>query len=127
MNKILIIDDEPDIVYLVRLILEKEGYEVIEANSGTEGLEVAKEEKPDLILLDVMMPDMLGWDVCRKLKDVKELQKVPIAMLTVKSEATDKVQSLDAAKADWHIAKPVDREKLVDTVSWLLKSPPKRN
>ncbi len=126
MNKILVVDDEPDIVYLIRLILEKEGYEVVEANSGTEGLEAAKKEKPDLILLDVMMPDMLGWEVCRKLKDMKELQKVPIAMLTVKSAAEDKVKSLDTARADWHIAKPVDRDKLVDTVSWLLKSPPKR-
>lgn len=126
MSKILVIDDEPDIVYLVRLILEKEGYVVVEANSGTQGLEVAKNEKPDLILLDVMMPDMLGWEVSKKLKEDKALEKIPIAMLTVKSSAEDKLKSLDEASADWHIAKPIDREKLLSTVAWLLKSPPKR-
>lgn len=125
MSKILVIDDEPDIVYLIRLILEKEGYEVVEANSGTQGLELAKKEKPDLILLDVMMPDMLGWEVCRRIKADKELRKVPVAMLTVKSAAEDKLKSLEEAKADWHIAKPIDRDKLLSTVEWLLKSPPK--
>lgn len=126
MSKILVIDDEPDIVYLIRLILEKEGYEVVEANSGTQGLKLAEKEKPDLILLDVMMPDMLGWEVCRRIKANEELKKVPVAMLTVKSAAEDKLKSLDEARADWHIAKPIDREKLLSTVEWLLKSPPRR-
>jgi CheY-like chemotaxis protein len=126
MKKILVIDDEPDIVFLIKLILEKEGYRVIEANSGSEGLELAKKEKPDLILLDVMMPDMLGWEVSKKIKSDKELQKIPVAMLTVKSAAEDKLKSLEEARADWHIAKPIDRDKLISTVAWLLEAPPRR-
>ncbi len=126
MKKILVIDDEPDIVFLIKLILEKEGYKVIEANSGSEGLELAKKEKPDLILLDVMMPDMLGWEVSKKIKADKELSKIPVAMLTVKSAAEDKLKSLEEARADWHIAKPIDREKLLSTVAWLLEAPPRR-
>jgi CheY-like chemotaxis protein len=126
MKKILVIDDEPDIVFLIKLILEKEGYKVIEANSGREGLEVAKKEKPDLILLDIMMPDMLGWEVSKKIKADKELRKIPVAMLTVKSAAEDKLRSLEEAGADWHIAKPIDREKLLGTVAWLLEAPPRR-
>ena len=126
MKKILVIDDEPDIVFLIKLILEKEGYKVIEANSGSEGLKLAKKEKPDLILLDVMMPDMLGWEVSKKIKADKELSKIPVAMLTVKSAAEDKLKSLEEARADWHIAKPIDREKLLSTVAWLLEAPPRR-
>lgn len=126
MKKILVIDDEPDIVFLIKLILEKEGYKVIEANSGSEGLELVKKEKPDLVLLDVMMPDMLGWEVSKKIKADKELRKIPVAMLTVKSAAEDKLKSLEEAGADWHIAKPIDREKLLNTVAWLLEAPPRR-
>lgn len=126
MKKILVIDDEPDIVFLIKLILEKEGYKVIEANSGKEGIEMAKKEKPDLILLDIMMPDMLGWEVSKKIKADEELRKTPVAMLTVKSAAEDKLRSLEEAGADWHIAKPIDREKLLGTVAWLLEAPPRR-
>lgn len=126
MSKIMIVDDEPDILYLVKRILEREGYEVVDASNGEDALKKVKGEKPDLILLDVMMPGMDGWDVCKKLKEDPKTKDTTVAMLTVKSEDEDKVQSFDYAIADWHISKPIEREKFIKTVDWLLTKPLKR-
>jgi two-component system alkaline phosphatase synthesis response regulator PhoP len=126
MTKILVVDDEPDIVYLVKKILQNEGYEVIEATSGAECIDKVKREKPDLVLLDVMMPGLDGWETCKRIKEDDETKDTLVAMLTVKSEDTDKIQSFDYAIADWHIAKPIDRARLTRTVKWLLTSPLKR-
>lgn len=127
MPKIMIVDDEPDFVHIVKTMLEQEGYEVIEANSGKECLDKLKQEKPDLILLDVMMPEIDGYDVCRIIKEDEETHSITIAMLTVKTGDEDKIRSLEESHADWHISKPIDREKLISTVKWLLESPPRRS
>jgi CheY-like chemotaxis protein len=124
MGKIMVVDDEPDIVLLFKKLLEKGGHEVIEAYSGEECIDKVKGEKPDLILLDIMMPGLDGYDVCRILKNEEETSSIPIAMLTVKSDDEDKIKSLEE-KADWHIAKPVDKDKLLEMVDWLLKTPPR--
>ena len=79
-----------------------------------------------MILLDVMMPGLDGYDTCKKIKNDKEYRSIPVAMLTVKSEDEDRLRSLEECKAEWHIAKPVEKEKLVEIVNWLLKSPPRR-
>ncbi len=126
MTKILVVDDEPDIVYLVEKILTNEGYTVVQAFSGSEALEKVEKEKPDLVLLDVMMPGMDGWETCKKIKENEETKDVMVAMLTVKSENGDKIQSFDYAIADWHIAKPIDRTRFTRTVKWLLTNPLKR-
>lgn len=122
----MVVDDEPDIRYLVRKMLEREGYEIIEAKDGGECLEKLKKERPDLILLDVMMPGMFGWEVSRKIKENEATRSIPVAMLTVRSSEEDKVKSLEESLADWHISKPVDSKKLIETVKWLLEAPPKR-
>jgi DNA-binding response OmpR family regulator len=124
MTKIMIVDDEPDIVYVVKMMLEKEDYEVIEAYSGEECLEKLRREKPALVLLDVLMPDLDGWEVCKKIKE--ELKTTLVVMLTVKSRDKDKLKSFDDAGADWHINKPFERERLTRTVRWLLSGPMKR-
>ncbi len=125
--KVMVVDDEPDIVAVVGRMLKKAGYDVIEAHNGKECLQKLKKEKPDLILLDVMMPDILGWDVCRKIKEDEATRSIPVAMLTVKSTNEDKERSFKYAHCDAHINKPIIREKLLSTVEWLLKNIPKKS
>ncbi len=126
MKKIMVVDDEPDITFIVKETLTREGYDVIVANSGKDALEKIREVDPDLVLLDVMMPDLDGWETCKQIKADDETKDTMVTMLTVKSEDEDKVKSLDYALADWHINKPIDRKKLVKTVNWLLTKPIKR-
>lgn len=118
-------DDEEGVLYLISTILKKAGHEPITASSGEEGLEILKKERPDLILLDVMMPGLNGHAICKKIKKNKEYKSIPVAMLTVKSGDEDKLKSLEDCTAEWHIAKPVEKEKLVEVVNWLLNVPPR--
>lgn len=122
----MVVDDEPNIRFIVRKMLEKEGHEVVEAGDGKAALEMGRKEKPDLVLLDVMMPGLDGWETCRQLKGSEETKDITVAMLTVKSRDEDKIKSLDEAVADWHISKPFTVETLTRTVRWLLDSPIKR-
>lgn len=123
MTKIMIVDDEEKIRYIVRKMLEGEGYEVLEAEGGQQCLDILESDKPDLILMDVMMPEMDGWEAALAVKKNEANKDIIISMLTVKSEDEDKIKSLDEASADWHIAKPIKRDKLLQTVSWLLTKP----
>lgn len=118
-------DDEDGVLYLISTILKKAGHEAITASSGEECLEMLKTEKPDLILMDVMMPGMDGHDTCKRIKGNKETKSIPVAMLTVKAEDEDKLKSLQDSIADWHITKPVEKGKLVEMVNWLLNLPPR--
>lgn len=124
--KVLVVDDEDDIRMLVRRALVDAGLEVYEAAGGKEALDKIKDIKPDLVLLDVMMPDIDGWEVCRKIKENADTRDITVSMLTVKARDKDKVRSFDYAFADWHIPKPIDMQKLSKTVLWLLESPLKR-
>jgi len=119
------VDDEDGVLYLISTILKKAGHEAITASSGEECLEMLKTEKPDLILMDVMMPGMDGHDTCKRIKGNKETKSIPVAMLTVKAEDEDKLKSLQDSIADWHITKPVEKGKLVEMVNWLLNLPPR--
>lgn len=125
-KKIMIVDDETNIRFVLRKMLEKDGYEVIEARNGKEGLELLARERPDLILLDVMMPVMDGWETCAKIKNNERTRDITISMLTVKKSHEDKISSLEESLADWHISKPIDRGVLTSTVKWLLENPPQR-
>ncbi len=122
MSKIMVVEDDRKARFVIGELLEKEGYEVIEADSGKRCLEILKNEKPDLILMDVMMTEMDGWDVVKEIKKDRSNDGIVISMLTVKSQEGDKVKSLSEAEADWHISKPVRKEKLLKTVDWLLSS-----
>ncbi len=121
MTLIMVVDDEPEICDIVRNELLKEGYAVDVANSGDECLEKIKKNKPELILLDVMMPEMDGWEVCRRIKEDDRTKDILVSMLTVKYSDEHKLKSLDEALADWHITKPIERDKLKNTVKWLLE------
>ncbi len=125
-KKIMVVDDEEDILFIVKETLSREGFTVVSASSGLEALKKIKKERPDLILLDVMMPGLDGWETCRRIKEDEDTKDIMVTMLTVKSEDEDKVKSLDYALADWHISKPIERDKLLRTVKWLLSTPLKR-
>jgi CheY-like chemotaxis protein len=122
----MIVDDEPDIVYIVSKMLKKEGFDVMEAYNGEEALKKISEKKPDLILLDVMMPGINGWETSRKIKSNPEHRPIPIAMLTVKSGEEDMEKSFKYAHCDAHIPKPIIREKMLNTIRWLLLNIPKK-
>jgi CheY-like chemotaxis protein len=124
-KKIMVVDDEPDIVYVVRSILEKAGYEVVGANSGEEALDRLMEENPDLVLLDVMMPGIDGWETCRRIKE--KSKHILVAMLTVMAGVADKEKSFRFSGADAHITKPIIEEKVLGTVAWLLKCKPSKS
>lgn len=121
MARILVVDDELSILDVIKGMLEKDGHDVVTASSARAGLDVLNEELPDLILMDVMMPEMDGWEAAKKIKKHKDTKNIPLAMLTVKSSARDRAKSLGDIKADWHIAKPVSKDRLLKTVDWLLK------
>jgi len=113
------VDDEPEIRYITRRMLEKAGHEVSEAGNGEECLQKLKAEKPDLILLDVMMPGLKGWEVCRKIKAEEKTRSIPVVMFTVRTSEEDLEESRKCG-AEAHINKPFDREKLLETVNRIL-------
>ena len=109
MLKILLVDDDPNIRQLVNLYLVKEGFEVVMATRGDEAVRMFQEKSPNLMLLDVMLPGMDGWQVCR---EVRKLSNIPIIMLTAKDETFDKVLGLELG-ADDYVVKPFDMKELV--------------
>ena len=111
-KKILIVEDEANIRELLRLYLEREGYPVLEAENGVEGIKKWKSDKPDMLLLDVMMPVMDGWEVCREIRAESD---VPIIMLTAKGETADRVSGLEMG-ADDYIVKPLEMPEVIARV-----------
>ena len=120
MSKVLIVEDEANIRQLVKYNLEKESFQVIEAEDGLQGLRLAKAEKPDLVLLDLMLPQMDGLEVCRSLKGNQATAALPIIMLTAKSEEIDKVIGLELG-ADDYLTKPFSPRELVARVKAVLR------
>ncbi|GAB4542567.1 MAG: hypothetical protein Kow0063_34720 [Anaerolineae bacterium] len=119
-RRILCIEDEPEMIDLIRLILERKGFDVLGAVGGQEGLEAVRREKPDLVLLDLMMPDVDGWEVYRQMKADKELQKIPVVVVTAKAQSIDKVLGLHIAKVDDYVTKPFGPGDLLDSVNRVL-------
>ena len=111
-RKILIVDDEKNIVEIIAFNLKKEGYQVIKAGDGEEGVKMAMEENPDLILLDIMMPKMDGYEACKK---IREKKNTPIIMLTARAEELDKVLGLELG-ADDYVTKPFGVRELMARV-----------
>lgn len=119
-KKIVVVDDEQNILDLVGMILEAEGFTVSKALSGTEGIKMAQKEHPDLVLLDIMMPEMDGWVVYRKLKEDSKTKDIPVAMLTVKAQTIDKEMALDVIGVEDYITKPFTPDELVERVQKLV-------
>jgi len=116
LAKILVVDDEPDTVDLVKLVLETEGYQTSVAYNGEEALEMIKIDKPDMVLLDIMMPKMDGWAIRKKIIDNEETRDMPIVMLTAKAQPIDKMIGLHVVGVTDYITKPFGRHELIDSV-----------
>lgn len=119
-HKIVYIEDEPEMIDLVRLILSRKGYEVIGANGGRAGLEMVRHELPDLVLLDLMMPDMDGWEVYQQMKAGAETTRIPVIVVTAKAQSIDKILGLHIAKVDDYISKPFSPQELIESVEKVL-------
>ena len=117
---ILCIEDEPEMIDLIRLILGRRGFEVIGAAGGKEGLEKVRQEPPDLILLDLMMPDIDGWEVYQQIKADEKTKQIPVIVVTAKAQSIDKVLGLHIAKVDDYIAKPFSPQELLNSVDKVL-------
>jgi DNA-binding response OmpR family regulator len=118
---ILCIEDEPEMIDLIRLILGRRGFEVKGANGGVQGLDMIRKEKPDLILLDLMMPDMDGWEVYQQIKADEKTRGIPVIVVTAKAQSIDKVLGLHIAKVDDYIAKPFNPQELLTSVEKVLQ------
>ena len=119
-KKILIVEDEQDILQLVKHYLEKEGFRPVTAMSGLEALKKVKEDKPDLVVLDLMLPEMDGLEVCKRLRSVPDTAMLPILMLTAKAEESDTIVGLELG-ADDYVTKPFSPKALVARVKALLR------
>lgn len=117
MGKILVVDDDINICELLRLYIEKEGYDVVIANDGGKAVTKFKTEKPDLILLDIMIPVLDGWQVCR---EIRKTSQCPIIMLTAKGEVFDKVLGLELG-ADDYVIKPFETKEIVARIKAVLR------
>lgn len=119
-KKILCIEDEPEMIDLIKLILERKGFEVLGAVGGKEGLEVIRREMPDLILLDLMMPEVDGWEVFRQMRADEQMKDIPVIVVTAKAQSIDKVLGLHIAKVDDYVTKPFGPQELLRSVNKVL-------
>ena len=118
---VVCIEDEPEMIDLVKLILSRKGYAVTGANGGREGLEAIRRDKPDLVLLDLMMPDMDGWEVYQQMKANDAMKDIPVIVVTAKAQSIDKVLGLHIAKVDDYITKPFGPQELLDSVDRVIE------
>jgi DNA-binding response OmpR family regulator len=114
-HKILIVDDEPHIIRSLGFVLEKADYDVTAARNGTEALRLVKEERPDLVFLDIMMPEPDGYEVCRRIKSAEQTADVYVIMLTAKGQEADRRRSLEVG-ADEYMTKPFSPSRAVERV-----------
>lgn len=121
IRRVVYIEDEPEMIDLVKLILARKDYQVIGANGGREGLDVVRKTLPDVILLDLMMPDMDGWEVYQQLRADETTKDIPVIIVTAKAQSIDKVLGLHIAKVEDYISKPFSPNDLVDSIDRVLE------
>jgi two-component system, OmpR family, response regulator VicR len=119
--KVVCIEDEPEMIELVKLILNKKGVEVFGASGGQAGLEAVEQLNPNLVLLDLMMPDMDGWEVYQQMKAHPQMRDIPVIIITAKAQSIDKVLGLHIAKVDDYITKPFGPGQLAESVERVLQ------
>jgi two-component system response regulator VicR len=117
---ILCIEDEQEMIDLIRLILGRRGFDVRGANNGEEGLKIIHQDHPDLVLLDLMMPDMDGWEVYQHMKADETTKNIPVIVVTARAQSIDKVLGLHIAKVDDYIAKPFSPQELLNSIDNVL-------
>jgi DNA-binding response OmpR family regulator len=121
-SKVVVIEDDPEMINLVKLILKKEGFDVTGAMGGRDGLDAIEHLNPDLVLLDLMMPDIDGWEVYQTMKASEGMKHIPVIIITAKAQSIDKVLGLHIAKVDDYITKPFSPNELVASVRRVLAS-----
>jgi two-component system, OmpR family, response regulator VicR len=119
-KRIIYIEDEQEMIDLVRLILSRKGYQVKGAIGGQEGIDLVRAESPDLVLLDLMMPDMDGWEVYQQMKAGTTTRGIPVIVITAKAQNIDKVLGVHIAKVDDYISKPFSPQQLIESVEKVL-------
>lgn len=119
VKKILVIEDEPEFRAALRMRLEANGYEIMEAEDGAMGLDMARNKQPDLIMLDIMLPKMDGYKVARLLKFDEKFRKIPIVMLTARAQQTDKETGM-AVGGDAYLTKPYKPQEMLEIIAKLL-------
>ncbi len=120
-RQIVYVEDDVEMIDLVKLILERKGYQVSGASGGQEGWELIKSQLPDLVLLDLMMPDVDGWEVYQKMRDDEATKDIPVIVITAKAQNIDRVLGLHIAKVEDYITKPFKPEDLVESVERFLE------
>jgi DNA-binding response OmpR family regulator len=120
-RRVVCIEDEQEMIDLVRLILNRQNIEVVGALGGKEGLEKIAKLQPDLVLLDLMMPEMDGWEVYQKMKATEEIRHIPVIVVTAKAQSIDRVLGLHIARVDDYITKPFTPQELLDSVTRVLE------
>ena len=121
-KKIIVVDDEAGVREVVRTVLSPEGYTILEAKDGTSGVSLTLRERPALVILDVMMEPMSGWETCRILRQMKEIAATPVLMLTGKSDVKDKITAMQVGANDF-LPKPFRNDDLKKRVNRLIKEP----
>ena len=119
-RRVVYIEDDQEMIDLVELILTRRGYKVCGARGGQNGLDMIFQDPPDLVLLDLMMPGMDGWEVYQQMKATEKTHDIPVIVITAKAQAIDRVLGLHIAKVDDYIAKPFRPQELVDSVERVL-------
>lgn len=121
-KKIIYIDDDIEMIYLIKMILERKGYEIISINDGLESVEIIKKEQPDLVMLDLMMPNIDGWDIYHQLKSNEITSEIPVIIISAKAQPIDKVLGLQIAKVNNYISKPFRPQELIDSIENILNN-----
>ncbi|MGW8142977.1 MAG: response regulator transcription factor [Anaerolineales bacterium] len=116
IRKVIYFEDDKDMVELVRIILGREGYQISGIAEGQAGIKAVQQEAPDIILLDLMLPDMDGWEIYQQLKHDESTADIPVIVITAKAQSIDKVLGLEIAKVDDYISKPFTPQELIDRV-----------
>jgi two-component system, OmpR family, response regulator VicR len=122
VKKVVCIEDELEMIELVKLILSRHNFQVTGAVGGQQGLEKIADIKPDLVLLDLMMPEMDGWEVYQKMKASEEMQHIPVIVVTAKAQSIDRVLGLHIARVDDYITKPFGPQELLESVERVLSN-----
>ena len=119
-KKIVYIEDDLEMTYLIKMILERKGYEVISTNDGMEGFELIERENPDLVLLDLMMPNIDGWDIYHQIKSSENTSQIPVIIISAKAQPIDKVLGMEIAKVNNYIGKPFKPQELLESIESIL-------
>jgi DNA-binding response OmpR family regulator len=127
LRKVVCIEDELEMIELVKLILDRNKFEVTGAVGGQEGLDKIGEVKPDLVLLDLMMPEMDGWEVYQKMKASEAMRDIPVIVVTAKAQSIDRVLGLHIARVDDYITKPFGPQELLDSVERVIRTRKEEN